>query len=166
MSIYCKNKAKSPDGNVDHCHGFVTFELSDNYTQLCLQIRIRTLNGSARKTSIFKEPNVVKHLSQPHGKYVVAPADKAPNNIFFVCKSHYIDCLIKESGIANFPGNLTYFPTTLLKEEVLCNHMSVLCSFGNSTKDKEVDLLSLHSISKLHKCPYQQVILLGLLNAP
>ena len=114
---------------------FITFELSDNYTHLCLQIRIRTLNGSARKTSIFKEPNVVKDLSHPHGKYVVVPADKAPNNIF-VCASH-----IKESGIDNFPGNLTYFPTTLLKEEVLCNHMSVLCSFGNSTKDEEVSPL-------------------------
>ena len=76
--------------------------------------------GQLAKHQYLKEPNVVKHLSQPHGKYVVAPADKAPNNIFFVCKSHYIDCLIKESGIANFPGNLTYFPTTHLKEEVLC----------------------------------------------
>jgi len=145
---------------------FVTVELSDNYTHICLQIIIRTINGSARKTSIFKEPNVVKHLSHLHDKYVVVSADKAHNNIFFVCKSHYIDCLIKESGIDNFPGNLTYFPTTLLKEEVLCNHMSVFCSFWNSTKYKEVDVLSLHLISKLHKCPYQQVILLGLLNAP
>jgi hypothetical protein len=43
-------------------------------------------NGSARKTSILKEPNVEKHLSQLHDKYVVVPADKAPINIFFkVC---------------------------------------------------------------------------------
>jgi hypothetical protein len=143
---------------------FVTLELSDNDTHLCLYIRIRKLNGSARKTSILKEPNVEKHLSQLHDKYVVVPADKAPINIFFVCKSHYIDCLITELGIDNLPGSLTYFPTILQNEEVLCNDMSVLCSFGNSTKDEEVDLLSLHSISKLHKL-HQQVILLGLLNA-
>ena len=142
----------------------VTFEWSHNDTHLCLQIRIRNLNGSARKTSIFKQPNVVKHLSHLHDKYVVVPADKAPNNILFVCKSHYIDRLIKELGIGNLPGNLTYFQTILPKEEVLCNDMSVLCSFGNSTKDEEVDLLSLHSSSKLHKL-HQQVILLGLLNA-
>jgi hypothetical protein len=142
----------------------VTFEWSHNDTHLCLQIRIRNLNGSARKTSIFKQPNVVKPLSHLHDKYVVVPADKATNNILCVCKSHYIDCLITELGIDNLPGSLTYFPTILQNEEVLCNDMSVLCSFGNSTKDEEVDLLSLHSISKLHKL-HQQVILLGLLNA-
>ena len=138
-----------------------TFEWSHNDTHLCLQIRIRNLNGSARKASIFKQPNVVKHL---HDKYVVVPANKAPNDILFVCKSHYIDCLIKELCIDNLPGHLTYFQTILPKEEVLCNDMSVLCSVGNSTKDEKVDLLYLHSSSKLHKL-HQQVILLGLLNA-
>jgi hypothetical protein len=138
-------KLNPPDGKADHC---VTFELSDNDTHLCLQIRIRKLNESARKTSIFNEPNVVKYLSHLHDKYVVVPAEKAPNNIFVVCKLHYIDCLIKESGIDNLPGIRTYSPTTLPKAEVLCNHMSVLCAFGNSTKDEEVDLLSLPSISK------------------
>jgi hypothetical protein len=50
-------------------------------------------------TSTFKEPNVDKHLSHLHNKYVVVLADKVPNNIVFVCKSHYIDSLIKELGI-------------------------------------------------------------------
>jgi len=45
-------------------------------------------------------PNVAKHLSFSHEKYVF-PADKAPNNIIFVCKSYYIDLdyLIKQLGI-------------------------------------------------------------------
>jgi len=50
-------------------------------------------------TSTFKELNVAKHLFHLHKKYVVVLADKVPNNIVFVCKSHYIDCLIKELGI-------------------------------------------------------------------
>jgi hypothetical protein len=33
--------------------------------------------------------------------------DKAPNNNVFVCKSHYIDCLIKELGIDNSLDNPT-----------------------------------------------------------
>jgi len=59
-----------------------------------VQIRIKNFNGSTstRKTSIFKDPNVAKHMSQFHVKYVVVPADKAPNNIVVVCKSHYKDC--------------------------------------------------------------------------
>ena len=30
------------------------------------------------------------------------------------------------------------------KEEILDNHMSVLCDFGNSAVDEELDLLKLH----------------------
>ena len=41
----------------------------------------------ARETSIAKDPNVAKHLSYLHDKYVVS-ADKIANNIVFVCKSH------------------------------------------------------------------------------
>jgi hypothetical protein len=60
---------------------------------------------STCSTSIFKDPNVAKHLSLLHDKYVTVSADKAPNTIVFVCKSHYIDCLIKELGIHNSLSN-------------------------------------------------------------
>ena len=75
-----------------------------------IQIRIKTLSGSmsARSTSTFKNPNVARHLSLLHDKYVFVSADKAPNNIVFVCKSHYIDCLIKELCIDNSFENPTY----------------------------------------------------------
>jgi hypothetical protein len=56
---------------------------------------------SNRSTSIFKNLNVAKHLSLLHDKYVIVSVDKAPNNIVVVCKSHYIDCVIKELGIHN-----------------------------------------------------------------
>jgi hypothetical protein len=108
---------------------------------------------SIRSTSLLKDPNVAKHLSLLHDKYVIVSgsADKATNNIVFVCKSHYIDCLIQELGIDNLLGNPTYTPTTLTKEEILDNHRSVnLCSFGISTKDEELDLPSLYRIPKLH----------------
>jgi hypothetical protein len=35
----------------------------------------------------------INYLSLLHDKYVIVSADKAPNNIGCVCKSHYIDCL-------------------------------------------------------------------------
>ena len=116
---------------------------------------------STRSTSIFKDPNVAKHLSPLHDRYVIVSADKAPNNIGCLCKSHYIDCLIKELGIDNSLGNPTYTPTTLTKEEILDNHRSVLCSFGISTKDEELDLPSLYWIPKLHKCPFKQHYIAG-----
>jgi hypothetical protein len=121
------------------------------------------ISGSmgTRSTSIFKDPNVVRHMSLFHDKYVIVSVDKAPNNIVFVCKSHYIDCLIKELGIDNSLGNPTYTPMTLTKEEILDNHRSVVCSFGISTKDEELNLPSLYWIPTLHKCPFKQRYIAG-----
>jgi hypothetical protein len=85
---------------------------------------------STRCAPICKDPNVAKHLFLLHDKYVIVSADKASNNIVFVCKSHYIDCLIKELGIDNSLGNPTYTPTTLTKEEILDNHRSFLWNFN------------------------------------
>ena len=99
-----------------------------------------------RSTSIFKDLNVAKHLFLLHDKYVIVSAD----NIVLVRKSHYVDCLIKELSIYNSPGNAAYTPTTLTIKQILKNRRSVLCSFGNSTKDGELDLPSLYWIPKLH----------------
>ena len=80
---------------------------------------------STRSTLIFKYSNVAKHLSLLHGKYVIVSADKAPNNIVFVCKSHYIDCLIKELGIDNSLGNL-HIPLQHLRKR---KSWTIICLF-------------------------------------
>ncbi len=43
-----------------------------------------------------------------------------------------------------------------MEEEILDNHRSILCSFGFSTKDEELDLPSLYWIPKLHERPFKQ----------
>ena len=88
-------------------------------------------------------------------KFAITHKHKAPNDIVFVCNSHYIYCLIKELGIDNSLGNPAYNRTTLTKEEILDKHRSVLCSFGISTKDEddELDLPSFYWIPNLHECP-------------
>jgi hypothetical protein len=50
-----------------------------------IQIMIKKFSGSmsTRSTSIFKDPNVAKHLSLLHDKYIIVSADKAPNNVCF-----------------------------------------------------------------------------------
>ena len=92
---------------------------------------------------------------------LLSPLTRPPNNIVFVCKSHCIDCLIKELGFDNSLCNPSYSPTTLMKEKILDIHTSVLCSFGNSTKDEELDLPSLYWIPKLHKCLFKQCYFAG-----
>ena len=71
-------------------------------------------------------------MSPLHDKYVIVSTD-----------THYIVCLIKELGIDNLLGNPTYTSTAFAKEEILDNHGPVLCSFGISTNDEELDLPSL-----------------------
>jgi hypothetical protein len=40
---------------------------------------------NSRPKSVFKDQEAVKCLSSLHDKYVIVPADKASNNIVFVC---------------------------------------------------------------------------------
>ena len=74
-------------------------------------------------------------MSTIHDKYVVVPADKAQNNIVFVCKTFYTQCLLSEVDVENNSSDKTYNATTLSKEEIVEDHKSVLSSFGHSTKD-------------------------------
>ena len=104
---------------------------------------------STRRTTIFQSPNVAKHLSRIHNKYVGVLADNALNNIVFliVCKSHYIDYLIEELGIDNSLGNPTHTPDDTYERVNI--GQSVMCSFEISTEDEELDLPSLYWIPKL-----------------
>ena len=94
-------------------------------------------------------------------KYVIVPADKAPNNIVFVCKNHYIQCLLSELGINTHLPNNTYTPVTLSKQEILNNQLSVLSSFGIDVKMEDHELPSLYWLPKMHKIPYKQCYIAG-----
>jgi hypothetical protein len=70
---------------------------------------------NSRPKSVFKDQEAVNCLSSLHDKYVIVPADKASNNIVFVCKSYYFEWLIKELGINSNASN----PQTLYQRECL-----------------------------------------------
>ena len=58
---------------------------------------------------MFDDPDVAAELAEIHEKFVVVPADKASNNTVFVCKTHYIKCLMEELGMSTMTGNPTYY---------------------------------------------------------
>jgi hypothetical protein len=58
--------------------------------------------------SAFHKPEVVKELNSLHEEYFLVPAEKASNNIVFVCKAHYYQYIINELGI----NSTTVFPKT------------------------------------------------------
>ena len=116
---------------------------------------------TTKYTSIFNNPSVKKCLNKIHDKYVVVPADKAPNNIIFICKSYYIQCLMKELGLFGNNANETYRRTTFSKQEILLNHASFMVSknITNPINDKELPYL--YWLPKLHKYPYKQRYIAG-----
>jgi hypothetical protein len=124
-----------------------------------VQGRIRKLKNSvnSRPKSVFKDQEAVKFLSSFHHKYVIVPADKTSNNIVFVCKSYYYECLIKELGINNnTSGNTTYKPTSFDKDEIIANHRSLMTSLNIPSGKESEDLPYLFWIPKLHKAPYKE----------
>ena len=93
-------------------------------------------------------------------KYVIVSADKTPNIIVFVCKSHYIDCLIKELGILNSLGNPTSTRRHLQKRKFweIIGLFYVPLEFQSKMKNW---IYHHHWIPKLHKCPFKQRYIAG-----
>ena len=87
---------------------------------MCVSVLSRTM--SRLYESVFDDPDVAAELAEIHKKFVVVPADKASYTIAFVCKTHYINCLIEELGMSTMTGNPTYNLTAMSKDEILQNH--------------------------------------------
>ena len=111
---------------------------------------------SRRHESVFDDQDVATKLSEIYEKFIVVPADKASNNIVFVCKTHYINCLMEELGMSTMTGNPTNNLTAMSQEEILQNHRSVMLTFGISLPEEDIDLPKLYWIPKLHKNPYKK----------
>ena len=126
-----------------------------------LKSRIHHLSGKMRNTypSVFKKPEVVNELQRLHDNFVLVPADKASNNIVFVCKNYYYECLLNELGYTSTSGNPTYTRTNLTRDEILQNHLSVLNTFDIPKNQDQFDLPYLYWIPKLHKNPYKDLLL-------
>ena len=86
---------------------------------------VLTIAGNVSiKASFSAFPDYMKNIL-----YFINSADKASNNIVFVCKAHYLNFLIKELGIdSNISGIATYKRTTFDKDEILNNHKSFMSS--------------------------------------
>ena len=139
---YARRWAKKEDEEVDTLSEWVKSVMS-------LVNRPFNRTVSRRHESVFDDPDVAAELAEIHEKFVIVPADKASNNIVFVCETHYINCLMEELIMSNMTGNPTYNLTAMSKEEILQNHHLVMLTFG-------ISLPKLYRIPKLHKNPYMQ----------
>ena len=88
----------------------------------------RSINNKPK--SVFSDTDVTEHLADLHNRYVIVPADKASNNVVFVCKTYYFECLQRELDLDDSTFKSTYQWTTFSKNEISENHRSVLSSFA------------------------------------
>ena len=91
--------------------------------------------------SILDDGIVSRQLADLHDRFVIVPADKASNNVVFICRTYYYSCLQKELIDNNDVDSRTYQRTNFTKYEILVNHRSVLASFGVNTQDEWIYLL-------------------------
>ena len=92
---YAKNWSKR-----EECHVSVLEEWSET-VKLIISNRINSLQHRSFLpcNRILEDPHTKAYLTELQSKYVLVPADKASNNIIFVCKYYYIHTLTEELGI-------------------------------------------------------------------
>ena len=87
---YARCWAKKKDMEVDTLSEWVKSVMS--LVNRRVSVRSRTM--SRRHESVFDDPDVAAELAEIHEKLVVVPIDNTSNNIVFICKTNYINCLM------------------------------------------------------------------------
>ena len=115
------------------------------------------------KLIILEDPHIKTYLTELQSKYVLVPADKAGNNIIFVCKYDYIRTLMEELGINSGTNlNSTYINQANTVDELIQTHATTLADvFNIKLQQKEKNLAQIYWIPKLHKTPYKARFIAG-----
>ena len=67
---------------------------------------------------VLDDKSVRHYLQNFHDKFVITPTDKANNNFSIVCKTFYIECLLKELSIREELKAKQKSPTALTNAQV------------------------------------------------
>ena len=111
----------------------------------------------------FRPCHIKAHLTELQSKYVLVPADKAGNNIIFVCKHYYVHTLMEELGINSRTNrNSTYVTQDRTVDDIIQTHATTLEDvFDIKLQQKEESLPQIYWIPKLHKTPYKARFIAG-----
>ena len=90
-------------------------------------------------------------IQEFHRKYVLAPADKAANNVVVVGRLYYINTLKQELG-----STKAYERISTDERSIVNTHsFDITAKFAVSIKEKQDRLPMLYWLPKLHKRPYK-----------
>ena len=90
-------------------------------------------------------------IQEFHRKYVLAPADKAANNVAVVWRLYHINTLIQKLG-----STKSYERISTDERSIINTHyIDITAKFAVSIKEKQDRLPTLYWLPKLHKRPYK-----------
>ena len=92
-----------------------------------------------------------KVFQEFHRKYVLAPADKAANNVVVVWWLYYINTLIQELGSTKSYERISTDERSIVNTDSI----DITAKFAVSIKEKQDRLPMLYWLLKLHKWPYK-----------
>ena len=114
------------------------------------------------KCKVLNQPDVKDTLHKLHANCVLAPADKAANNVIAVRKKYCMDILVKELGINNVnSNNPTYILIDHSFETVVRSHNNFITSVELEMFEEDQNLPYLYRTPKLHKSPYRHRFIAG-----
>lgn len=113
-------------------------------------------NVKTYRPKILSKPAVARELASLHEKYVLAPADKAANNIIICCKRWYMEKNVTELDVYNTSSDDAAYKVVLdkapedlvVEQEDFCKQID-LPSIG--TRDLPCQLPTFYGLPKMHK---------------
>ena len=121
-----------------------------------LNLKIAQIKSNPRRPTkeVLKNQDALNYLDKLKENYVLAPVDKASNNISIICKKYYIKTVLTEVGLWPDSDNLTYRPLpNSSKQEIIDNQYKFNNSHNIKDNSKINHLPFIYAIPKFHKNP-------------
>ena len=114
--------------------------------------RLKPFVKSSVSKPVLKNDSAVACLEQLQQQFVIAPIDKASNNIAFICKAFYIRRILDEVGVTDLPSN-TYKICDKDIQSVVENNIQICDKFKLKVEEGYETLPIIYWMPKMHKKP-------------
>ena len=146
------------------------FDIWSDIFQNKIRKRCKMLNKSDLEgNDIFQKEEVTMYLRYLQERFVIVPVDKASNNFAVICKTFYIQVLMKELGVNKkgiISGNKVYRYVPTSRRQFFIQQEAENKALGNTLEEENKHIPLLYWTSKQHKNPYKFRFIAGASHCP
>ena len=160
-----KKKLISVSKDKEGCFDFWYDVFLKKIKKRCGRLSKSDLEGN----DIFCKREVTEYLEYLHDRFVFVPVDKASNNFAVVCKTFYIQVLMKELGINKkgmISGNEVYKFVPMTQRQFFKQQEAENNALGYELDEENRHIPLLYWTSKQHKNPYKFRFISGASHCP